>query len=57
LDPFGTSPVQPHPSLVFIDIVLYNAVAAQNFEYKIPSIVDKPPYLLFQPLIDRLTFN
>ena len=41
LDPFGTSPVQLHPRLVFIEPVLYNAVAAQNLEDKVPDILDK----------------
>ena len=41
VDPFGTSPVQLHPRLVFIEPVLYNAVAAQNLEDKVPDILDK----------------
>ena len=41
LDPLGTSPVQLHLSLVFIELVLYNVVAVQNFEDKVPDILDK----------------
>ena len=55
--PLGTSPVQLHPSLVFIDFVLDNTVAAQNFEYNMSNILDKPLYILVQFLVARLTFS
>jgi len=51
----GTSLVQLHPSLVFIDLVLDNAAATQNFEYEMFSILDNPMYILLQFLITRLT--
>ena len=50
----GTSLFQLHPSLVFIDLVLDNAAATQNFEYEMFSILDNPMYILLQFLIARL---
>ena len=55
MDPLGSSPVQLHPSFVFIDLVFYNAVAARNFEYKITNILDKPCIYSFAIFDVRLT--
>lgn len=54
MDPLGTSLAS---SLVFIDLMLYNAVAAKNLEYKMPNIVEKPLNILLQLLIVRLTHS
>jgi len=49
----NTPPVQLHINPAFIDLVLDNAVAAQNFEYRLSNILDKPLYILLQLLLAR----
>jgi len=41
----GPSPVQLRTSPPFSDLVLDNALAAQNFELKMSNILDKPLYV------------
>ena len=47
LNPLSSSPVHFHTSSAFIDLVLENAMAAQNFECIMSNIFDKPLYILF----------
>ena len=54
-NPLGPSPVQLGANSSFFDLVLDNAVAAQNFEYKMSNILDKPLYVLSDLLNSHLS--
>jgi len=45
LNPLGTSHVQLHTGLVFIDLALDNTVTTQNFKYEMSNILDKLLYI------------
>jgi chitin synthase len=54
-NPLGPSSVQLGTNSSFFDLVLDNAVAAQNFQYKMSNILDKPLYVLSDLLNSHLT--
>jgi chitin synthase len=54
LNPLGSPPVPLRVILPFSDLVLDGAVAAQNFEYKMSNILDKPLYV-FQNLLPSVS--
>jgi chitin synthase len=56
-NPLGPSSVQLGTSSSFFDLVLDNAVAAQNFQYNMSNILDRSLYVLSDLLNSHLTHS